>query len=46
MTKQLTQYAILLIMFGLGVIAGHYHGKAETLDRILGAQVHILEAIK
>lgn len=31
--RSIIPLVILLIGFGIGAVAGHYHGKAETLER-------------
>jgi len=37
--KQLPLLAVLLLGLVLGALAGHYHGKAETLSNLVGTDI-------
>ena len=52
MTKTIITNTTIIFFFLLGAIAGHYHGKAETLEKVYSTQIQVgfnpvaLEALK
>ena len=39
----LAMFAVLAVTFAAGCLAGHYHGKAETLERFTTAATQLMK---